>query len=195
MGDRWPRGRAGGGVRDEDLRGVAQPPFRTDPYGAGEDKYGTLREVVASGNFARVVKEIEVGNLRGRGGGGKPMLRKLKQTLDTPSEKKYVVANADESEPGTLKDREIMLNVPHCLVEGMALVALTVGAQQGFIYIRHEYKQQADFLRPEIAVAKQAGLRGKNSQGSGGDFVGEVFLRPAGYGLGEQGAAPAANEG
>src|SRR5437763_3940352 len=101
------------------------------------------------------------------GGAGKPMLRKLKQTMETPSEKKYVVCNADESEPGTLKDREIMLNVPHCLVEGMVMVALTVGAQKGYIYIRHEYKQQADFLRQEISWAKKAGLLGQNILGSG----------------------------
>jgi NADH:ubiquinone oxidoreductase subunit F (NADH-binding)/NADH:ubiquinone oxidoreductase subunit E len=195
MYDRCQRALAGEEVRDQDFRGSAQPPFRTDPYGAGEEKYGTLREIVASGNFDRVVKEIEVGNLRGMGGAGKPMLRKLKQTLDTPSEKKYVVANADESEPGTLKDREIMLNVPHCLVEGMALVALTVGAQQGFIYIRHEYKQQADFLRQEIALAKQAGLLGKNILGSGRDFELEVFVSPGGYVMGEQTALLEAIEG
>ena len=184
MYERSQRAIAGEEVRDQDFRGVAQPPFRTDPYGAGEEKYGTLREVVASGNYARVVKEIETGNLRGMGGAGKPMLRKLKQTMDTPSEKKYVVANADESEPGTLKDREIMLNLPHCLVEGMALVALTVGAQHGYIYIRHEYKQQADFLRQEIALAKQAGLLGQNILGSGKDFELEVFVSPGGYVMG-----------
>ena len=107
-----------------------RPPFRTDPYGAGEEKYGTLREIVGKNDYQRVVKEIEAGNLRGMGGAGKPMLRKLKQTMETPSERKFVVCNADESEPGTLKDREIMLNLPHCLVEGMTMVALTVGRRR-----------------------------------------------------------------
>jgi NADH:ubiquinone oxidoreductase subunit F (NADH-binding)/NADH:ubiquinone oxidoreductase subunit E len=195
MYDRCARVLAGEEVRDQDFRDVAQPPFRTDPYGAGEDKYGTLRQIVGSGDFARVLKEIEEGGLRGMGGAGKPMLRKLKQTMDTPSERKFVVANADESEPGTLKDREIMLNLPHCLVEGMALVALTIGAQQGYIYIRHEYKQQADFLRQEIAVAKQAGLLGKNVLGSGRDFELEVFVSPGGYVMGEQSALLEAIEG
>ncbi len=182
-------------VRDQDFRANAQGPFRTDPYGAGEEKYGTLREIIANKNYERVVKEIEAGNLRGMGGAGKPMLRKLKQTMDTPSDKKYVVCNADESEPGTLKDREIMLNVPHCLVEGMAMVALTVGAQHGYIYIRHEYKQQADFLRQEIALAKRAGLLGKNILGSGKDFELEVFVSPGGYVMGEQTALLEAIEG
>jgi len=195
MYERCQRVLAGEEVRDQDFRVVAQPPFRTDPYGAGEEKYGTLREIVSSGAFDRVVKEIEAGNLRGMGGAGKPMLRKLKQTMDTPSDKKYVVCNADESEPGTLKDREIMLNLPHCLVEGMALVALTVGAQHGYIYIRHEYKQQADFLRQEIRLAKQAGLLGKNILGSGKDFDLEVFVSPGGYVMGEQTALLEAIEG
>lgn len=182
-------------VRDQDFRANAQGPFRTDPYAVGEEKYGTIRDIIASKNYDKVVKEIEAGNLRGMGGAGKPMLRKLKQTMETPSDKKYVVCNADESEPGTLKDREIMLNVPHCLVEGMAMVALTVGAQQGYIYIRHEYKQQADFLRQEIALAKRAGLLGKNILGSGKDFELEVFVSPGGYVMGEQTALLEAIEG
>jgi NADH:ubiquinone oxidoreductase subunit F (NADH-binding) len=123
------------------------------------------------------------------------MLRKLKQTMEQPGERKFVVANADESEPGTLKDREIMLNLPHCLIEGLALVALTVGAQHGYIYIRHEYKQQADFLRQEIALAKQAGLLGKDILGSGRDFELEVFVSPGGYVMGEQTALLEAIEG
>jgi NADH:ubiquinone oxidoreductase subunit F (NADH-binding)/NADH:ubiquinone oxidoreductase subunit E len=182
-------------VPDQDFRANAQGPFRTDPYGAGEEKYGTLREIVANKNYQRVINEIEAGNLRGMGGAGKPMLRKLKQTTDTPSDKKYVVCNADESEPGTLKDREIMLNLPHCLVEGMTMVALTVGAQQGYIYIRHEYKQQADFLRQEIALAKKAGLLGRNILGSGKSFELEVFVSPGGYIMGEQTALLEAIEG
>lgn len=195
MYTRIQRAIAGEEVRDQDFRVVAQPPFRTDPYGAGEEKYGTLRAVVGSGDYNRVLREIESGNLRGMGGAGKPFLRKLKQMIETPGERKFVVANADESEPGTLKDREIMLNLPHCLVEGMALVALTSGAQQGYIYIRHEYKQQADFLRQEIALAKQAGLLGKNVLGSGRDFELEVFVSPGGYVMGEQTALLEAIEG
>jgi NADH:ubiquinone oxidoreductase subunit F (NADH-binding)/NADH:ubiquinone oxidoreductase subunit E len=195
MYDRCSRAMKGEEVRDMDFRVVAQPPFRTDPYGAGEEKYGTLREVVAGGDFDRVVREIEAGNLRGMGGAGKPMLRKLKQTLEQPGERKFVVANADESEPGTLKDREIMLNLPHCLIEGMALVALTVGAEHGYIYIRHEYKQQADFLRQEIALAEQANLLGKNILGSGKNFTLEVFVSPGGYVMGEQTALLEAIEG
>lgn len=193
--DRCKRAIEGEEVGDQHFKAVAQGPFRTDPYGAGEEKYGTLRQIIERNDCARVVKEIEAGNLRGMGGAGKPMLRKLKQTMETPSEKKYVVCNADESEPGTLKDREIMLNVPHCLVEGMAMVALTVGAQHGYIYIRHEYKQQAEVLRQEITQAKQAGLLGKNILGSGKDFELEVFVSPGGYVMGEQTALLEAIEG
>jgi NADH:ubiquinone oxidoreductase subunit F (NADH-binding) len=182
-------------VRDQDFRVVAQPPFRTDPYGPGERKYDTLRNVIAKGDFDRIIREIEAGNLRGMGGAGKPMLRKLKQTLEQPGDRKFVVANADESEPGTLKDREIMLNLPHCLVEGMALVALAIGAKQGYIYIRHEYKQQADFLRQEIATARRAGLLGQNVLNSGRDFDLEVFISPGGYVMGEQTALLEAIEG
>lgn len=195
MYDRCRRAIEGQHLHDQDYRGVAQPPFRTDPYGPGEKKYDTLREVAASKNFARVVEEIESGNLRGMGGAGKPMLRKLKQAMEQPDPVKFVVCNADESEPGTLKDREIMLNLPHLLVEGLTLVALTIGAQKGFIYIRHEYKQQADFLRQEIEIANRMGLLGKNILGTGKDFDLEVFVSPGGYVMGEQTALLEAIEG
>jgi NADH:ubiquinone oxidoreductase subunit F (NADH-binding) len=129
------------------------------------------------------------------GGAGKPVSRKLDQVFGEKSDKKYVVCNADESEPGTLKDREILLNFRYLLVESMTIVALALGAQKGFIYIRHEYKQQADILRQEIHWAKTHGFLGDNVLGSGLPFDLEVFVSPGGYVMGEMTALLEAIEG
>jgi NADH:ubiquinone oxidoreductase subunit F (NADH-binding)/NADH:ubiquinone oxidoreductase subunit E len=199
---------AGHEVPDQDFGPVALQPFSTDPYGKGEAKYGALRALVQ-----RIVQAQEIGadavkkvredvlarikeaNLRGMGGAGKPVSRKLEQVFGEKSDEKYVVCNADESEPGTLKDREILLNFRYLLVESMTIVALTLGAQKGYIYIRHEYKQQADILRQEIHWAKTHGLLGENVLGSGMPFDLEVFVSPGGYVMGEMTALLEAIEG
>jgi len=74
---------------------------------------------------------------------------------------KYIVCNADESEPGTIKDRFIMESVPHLVIEGMIVAGLVTGAQQGILYIRHEYEEPKDVLQEEIDRCYHAGLLGK----------------------------------
>ena len=112
-----------------------------------------------------LVTELEQSGLRGRGGAGFSMGKKAsfmpKGTMD-----KYLVCNADESEPGTFKDRELMTKSPHMLIEGMILAAYAAGATRSFIYIRGEYAQQADILDAAVAEAYADGLLGKNILGS-----------------------------
>ena len=124
-------------------------------------------------------------NIRGRGGAGFPAGRKI-SFLPKGEMQKYVVCNADESEPGTFKDRELMQKSPHMLIEGVMIAAYAGGISKAFIYIRGEYQLQADILEAAIAEASQAGLVGENVMGSG-HAISLVLHRGAGaYICGEE---------
>jgi NADH-quinone oxidoreductase subunit F len=108
-----------------------------------------------------VLKELEASNLRGRGGAGFQMGKKV-SFLPHGSIEKYLVCNADESEPGTFKDRELMQKTPHMLIEGIVIASYAAGATRSFIYIRGEYVLQADILDAALAEARKAGYVGEN---------------------------------
>src|ERR687886_55698 len=112
-----------------------------------------------------VLEELQKSGLRGRGGAGFAMGKKMsfipKGTMD-----KYLVCNADESEPGTFKDRELMQKNPHQLIEGIIIAAYAIGANRSFIYIRGEYEHQADVLDAALAEARDAGYIGERILGS-----------------------------
>src|SRR5215831_11146074 len=121
-----------------------------------------------------IVEEIKASGLRGRGGAGFPTGLKwsfMPKTSDRPC---YLVVNADESEPGTCKDRDILRYDPHRLVEGCLLAGVGMGASAGYIYIRGEFYNEARHLQAAIEEAYDAGLIGKNACGSGYDF--ELYL-------------------
>lgn len=140
--------------------------------------------------------EIKVSGLRGRGGAGFPSGMKW-SFMNKPSDgrPKYLVVNADEGEPGTCKDREIMRHDPHKLVEGCLIAGKAMGAQAAYIYIRGEFYNEASNMQLAIAEAYQAGLIGKNACGTGYDF--DVFMhRGAGaYICGEETALIESLEG
>lgn len=140
--------------------------------------------------------EIKVSGLRGRGGAGFPSGLKW-SFMNKPSDgrPKYLVVNADEGEPGTCKDRDIMRHDPHKLVEGCLIAGRAMGAQAAYIYIRGEFYNEASNMQYAIAEAYQAGLIGKNACGSGYDF--DVFMhRGAGaYICGEETALIESLEG
>src|ERR1700704_3871961 len=112
-----------------------------------------------------VLAEIEAAGLRGRGGAGFQMGKKI-SFLPKGSIEKYLVCNADESEPGTFKDRELMQKNPHMLIEGIVIAAHAAGAERSFIYIRGEYVLQADILDAALAEARDAGYLGERILGS-----------------------------
>ncbi|MCX8101415.1 MAG: NADH-quinone oxidoreductase subunit NuoF [Geminicoccaceae bacterium] len=121
-----------------------------------------------------LVKEMKDSGLRGRGGAGFPTGLKwsfMPKQADGPV---YLVVNADESEPGTCKDREIIRNEPHKLIEGCVLAGAAMGCTAGYIYIRGEFVREAQILQAAIDEAYEAGLLGKNACGSGYDF--ELYL-------------------
>ena len=113
-----------------------------------------------------VVASLMDSNIRGRGGAGFPAGRKI-SFLPKGEMQKYLVCNADESEPGTFKDRELMQKSPHMLIEGMMIAAYAGGITQSYIFIRGEYQLQADILEAAIAEAYGAGLVGENILGTG----------------------------
>ncbi len=164
--------------------------FRTDPYETVDQRYGALKALITGGDFKGVIDKIRLAKLRGMGGAGKPANRKWEQVAKQDVPEKYVICNADESEPGTLKDREILRNLPHLIVEAMIIGGLAVGASQGYIYLRHEYKAQFRALDQEIKRVKTLTfnghpLLGQNAGGSGRPFNLEIFVSPGGYIMGE----------
>src|SRR5262249_47961495 len=100
----------------------------------------------------------------------------------------FIFVNADESEPGTFKDRELLLRTPHLIVEAVILASLITEATQGFIYIRHEYGEQIEACRQEIRRAQELGLCGPNAFSLGRSLPISVFISPGGYICGEQSA-------
>ncbi len=114
---------------------------------------------------AAVLEEMLASNVRGRGGAGFAMGRKM-SFIPKGSMDKYLVCNADESEPGTFKDRELMQKNPHQLIEGIIIGAYCIGATKSFIFVRGEYEHQADILDAALGEARAAGFLGENILGS-----------------------------
>ena len=171
------------------VRGLA-----SDPYGDGE-QYGALRAVVASRDWDGVIAKLKASGLSGLGGAGFPTGVKWEAVRKAPGDVKYVVCNADESEPGTIKDRFILQHLPNLVIEGMILAGLVTGAQKGILYIRHEYETQEHILREEIERCSEQGILGQSVMGSGLKFDLELFVSPGGYICGEESALIEAIEG
>jgi NADH:ubiquinone oxidoreductase subunit F (NADH-binding)/NADH:ubiquinone oxidoreductase subunit E len=161
----------------------------TDPYARPEERYGVLKSVLATGDDARrdqVLGILKASGLRGMGGAGFPTAMKWDLTRKAQGSPKYVVCNADESEPGTFKDRVILEQLPHLVVEAMVLAGWMIGARQGIIYLRHEYQPEKKALLKAIGQARAAGALGENLFASGFAFDLRVFVSPGGYILGEE---------
>ena len=178
--------------RSPEEQGIA---LHCNPYATRDEHYGVYRELLRTGDVDGELLKLKEGELRGMGGAGFPTHIKWDGCRKSRGTKKYVVCNADESEPGTIKDRFILQYLPHMVIEGMMVCARIVGAQYGYLYIRHEYELQAEILREEIARARAMGLLGKNILGTGFEYDMEVFVSPGGYICGEETALMEAIEG
>lgn len=178
--------------RSPEERGVT---IQCDPYVGREDHYGIFRELLSTKDFDGALLKLKEGELRGMGGAGFPTHIKWEGCRKSRGPRKFVVCNADESEPGTIKDRFILQYLAHMVIEGMMVCAAIVGAQKGYLYIRHEYELQAEILREEIQRARSMGLLGKNLLDSGIDYDMEVFVSPGGYICGEETALMEAIQG
>jgi len=142
-----------------------------------------------------IIEEVKISNLRGRGGAGFPAGMKWSFVPRNSPKPKYIVVNADESEPGTCKDRLLMEYDPHLLIEGCLIAGLSVGAHAGYIYVRGEYRYLIDILDKALGEAYQGGWLGTNIQGTGFDFDLYTHTGAGAYECGEESALLESLEG
>ncbi|MEY5133168.1 MAG: hypothetical protein RLZZ198_1172 [Bacteroidota bacterium] len=157
--------------------------------------YASLEKALKKMSPDEVVEEVKKSGLRGRGGAGFPTGMKWSFLAKPEGVPRYLVCNADESEPGTFKDRYLMEKIPHLLIEGMILSSFALGANQSFIYIRGEFMYVLNILEKAIAEAYSKGYLGKNILGSGYDL--DLVVTPGGgaYICGEETALLESLEG
>jgi formate dehydrogenase beta subunit len=160
--------------------------WEIEAYANESRNYTGVRSYLRAPNPTGVIKALETAGLLGMGGAGGRAFKKWSEVMEAEGKDKFVVCNADESEPGTFKDRDIMLMAPHLVIEGVILGGLVVGASRGWVYIRHEYPEQIASIEAEIQRAQQLGVLGKNMCDSGKSFQLSVFVSPGNYICGEQ---------
>ncbi|OJF77310.1 MAG: NADH dehydrogenase [Treponema sp. CETP13] len=169
-------------------------PENIDEYIA-RDGYMALEKVLFNMTPDEVIQEMLDSGLRGRGGAGFPTGRKWSFTKAPENDVKYVVCNADEGDPGAYMNRSTIEGDPHSVLEGMIICGHTIGAHQGFIYIRAEYPLAVERLKIAMKQARDYGLLGKDILGSGFDFDIEIRLGAGAFVCGEETALLRSIEG
>jgi bidirectional [NiFe] hydrogenase diaphorase subunit len=169
-------------------------PERIESYIA-VDGYQALHDVLREMTPKDVVDSMIKSGLRGRGGAGYPTGLKWATVAKTASQQKYVICNADEGDPGAFMDRSVLESDPHSVLEGMAIAAYAVGAQQGFIYVRAEYPLAISRLQTAIKQAKQQGLLGSGIFESPFNFNIDLRIGAGAFVCGEETALMASVEG
>ncbi|MEW6179522.1 MAG: NADH-quinone oxidoreductase subunit NuoF [Chloroflexota bacterium] len=159
------------------------------------DGYLALGKVLTSMKPEEVIEEVKKSGLRGRGGAGFPTGTKWGFVAREKSDKKYVICNADESEPGTFKDRLILEGDPHSMIEAMAIAGYAVGADEGYIYVRGEYLLAQERLKKAIQDAHEMGFLGKNIFGTDFNFEIHIHAGAGAYICGEETALIESIEG
>ncbi len=160
-------------------------PERIEDYVAAGG-YGALAHALHEMTPDDVCREVSASGLRGRGGGGYPTGVKWNLARKAPGERKYVVANGDEGDPGAYMDRSIMESDPHRVLEGMALAGYAIGAEQGFIYVRGEYYLAGRRLEAAIRAAERMGLLGSRVLGSNFNFRIDIRTGAGAFVCGEE---------
>ncbi len=166
------------------FKNIDEPDLHTRAVYERRGGYGALRKALAMSR-EDVLHELDASAIRGRGGAGFAMGKKA-SFLPKGTMEKYLVCNADESEPGTFKDRELMQKSPHLLIEGMVIAAYAIGATRAFIYIRGEYELQADRLEAAVEEAREAGYLGDDILGSDHSLILWVHRGAGAYICGEE---------
>ncbi len=169
-------------------------PERIESYIA-VDGYQALHEVLNEMTLKDVVETMVKSGLRGRGGAGFPTGLKWGTVAKSPGAKKYVICNADEGDPGAFMDRSVLESDPHSVLEGMAIAAYAVGADQGFIYVRAEYPLAISRLQIAIKQAKQLGVLGSGIFESPFNFTVDLRIGAGAFVCGEETALMASVEG
>jgi NADH:ubiquinone oxidoreductase subunit F (NADH-binding)/(2Fe-2S) ferredoxin len=168
-------------------------PTAIDDYIAAGG-YSALPKALDMGGD-KVLAEVKKATLRGRGGGGFPAGRKWETCRNAPSDKRYVICNADEGDPGAFMDRSVLEGNPHSVIEGMIIAAFTIGSDEGYIYVRHEYPLAVERLGIALQQAREMGFLGKNILGSGLDFDIRINRGGGAFVCGESTALMASIEG
>jgi len=168
-------------------------PERIDHYIA-RGGYRALRKVFLEMTPEQVISEVTNSGLRGRGGAGFPTGRKWEFCRSSPGQKKYVICNADEGDPGAFMDRSILEADPHAVVEGLTIAGYAIGANEGYIYVRAEYPLAVKRVHTALEQALEGGFSGKNILGSGFDFTIHVKEGAGAFVCGEETALMASIE-
>jgi len=169
-------------------------PENIDEYIA-RDGYIGLEKALFQMTPEQIIEELKISGLRGRGGAGFPTWLKWDTTRKTQADAKYIVCNADEGDPGAYMDRSTIEGDPHSILEAMAIAGKTVGAGQGYVYIRAEYPLAIERLKIAIQQAKEYGLMGNDILNSGFNFDIEIRLGAGAFVCGEETALIQSLEG
>ncbi len=174
-------------------RGLIDPEV-IDEY-IGRDGYMGAAKALNDMTSDQIIEEVLNSGLRGRGGGGFPSGRKWSLAQKAEGDEKYILANADEGDPGAFMDRSILESDPHALLEGMIIGGKAIGAQKGYIYVRAEYPLAIERLNIAIDQARDYGLLGKDILGSGFTFDIELYYGAGAFVCGEETALMQSIEG
>ena len=159
------------------------------------DGYQALSEVINNCSREDVLEILKASGIRGRGGAGFPTFMKWSFAKESPSDQKYVICNADEGDPGAFMDRSVLEGDPHAVIEAMAIAGYTIGATQGYVYVRAEYPIAVKRLRIAIEQAQKVGLLGENILGSDFSFHLDLRLGSGAFVCGEETALLESIEG
>jgi len=169
-------------------------PISLEDY-IGRDGYQALGKALTKMTPDDIIEEMKTSGLRGRGGAGFPTYLKWNFAKGSDSKQKYILCNADEGDPGAFMDRSVLEGDPHSLIEGMAIGAYAIGANQGYVYVRAEYPLAVERLQISIDKARDAGLIGNNIFGSDFSFDLEIRMGSGAFVCGEETALIASIEG
>ena len=182
-----------GGISPQAHPGSESTSPQIDPHPG--NRYAAFRALLESKDAGGVLEKLKQSGLRGLGGAGFPAGAKWEFTRKAVGLPKYVVCNADESEPGTFKDREVLEQFPHLVLEGMLIGAYVVGASRATLFLRHEYHLARDRVAAAMTELAGLGLVGEDILGSGFSCEVELFVSAGGYICGEETALLEALEG
>jgi NADH-quinone oxidoreductase subunit F len=169
-------------------------PLSIDDY-ISRRGYLPFVKVLASFESSQVIDVMKASGLKGRGGAGFPTWLKWKFASDSSGTQKYVLCNADEGDPGAFMDRSVLEGDPHSVIEGMAIAAFTIGAQQGYVYVRAEYPLAVARLQKAIEAARDRGLLGDHILGTEFSFDLEIRMGSGAFVCGEETALISSIEG
>ncbi len=176
-----------------DKNGIIDPTSLEDYIAVGG--YGALEKALTSMTPDDIIKSVKESGLRGRGGGGFPTGRKWEFCRQAAGDKKYVICNADEGDPGAYMDRSILEGNPHSVLEGMLIGAYALGATEGYIYVRQEYPLAVSHFSRALRDAEEAGLLGNGILGTDFSFSVTVSRGGGAFVCGEETALMASVEG